>query len=40
VDRLPVEAGIDPLNKLVDRDSKDNRKKVTAGVGTAGKMAA
>jgi len=36
VDKLPVEAGIDPLNKLVDRDSKDNRKKVTAG----GRMAA
>lgn len=30
VDQLPVDAGIDPLNKLVDRDSKDNRKKVTA----------
>jgi aminopeptidase N len=37
VDKLPVEAGIDPLNKLVDRDSKDNRKKVTAA---AGKVAA
>jgi hypothetical protein len=33
VDRLPVEAGIDPLNKLVDRDSQDNRKKVTAAAG-------
>jgi ABC-2 type transport system permease protein len=38
VDKLPVEAGIDPLNKLVDRDSKDNRKKVTAAAGAAGKV--
>ncbi|HVT61709.1 MAG TPA: M1 family aminopeptidase [Thermoanaerobaculia bacterium] len=28
VDGLPVQAGIDPYNKLVDRDSKDNRKRV------------
>jgi ABC-2 type transport system permease protein len=33
VDQLPVDAGIDPLNKLVDRDSKDNRKKVSAAAG-------
>ncbi len=26
---LTLEAGIDPYNKLVDRDSDDNRKKVT-----------
>jgi ABC-2 type transport system permease protein len=39
VDKPPVEAGIDPLNKLVDRDSKDNRKKVTAAA-AAGKAAA
>jgi hypothetical protein len=30
VDAQPVEAGIDPLNKLVDRRSGDNRKKVKA----------
>ncbi|WP_232207549.1 M1 family aminopeptidase [Pseudoxanthomonas sp. J35] len=29
VDELPYEAGIDPYNKLIDRDSGDNRKKVT-----------
>jgi len=29
VDELPYEAGIDPYNKLIDRDSEDNRKKVT-----------
>jgi ABC-2 type transport system permease protein len=29
VDALPYEAGIDPYNKLVDRDSDDNRKRVT-----------
>ena len=28
-DQAPHEAGIDPYNKLVDRDSNDNRKKVT-----------
>ena len=27
VDELPYEAGIDPYNKLIDRDSGDNRKK-------------
>ncbi|HEX2642449.1 MAG TPA: M1 family aminopeptidase [Thermoanaerobaculia bacterium] len=39
VDQLPVRAGIDPMNKLVDRNSDDNRKKVTEGAaaGTAGK---
>ncbi|MEP7011313.1 MAG: M1 family aminopeptidase [Acidobacteriota bacterium] len=30
VDAKPIEAGIDPLNKLVDRTSDDNRMKVTA----------
>lgn len=30
VDELPLEAGVDPLNKLVDRSSDDNRKKVGA----------
>lgn len=29
VDGEPYEAGIDPYNKLVDRNSNDNRKKVT-----------
>ncbi|WP_372014532.1 ABC transporter permease/M1 family aminopeptidase [Pseudoxanthomonas sp. 10H] len=29
VDELPYEAGIDPYNKLIDRDSGDNRKKAT-----------
>lgn len=29
LDQAPYEAGIDPCNKLVDRDSNDNRKKVT-----------
>jgi ABC-2 type transport system permease protein len=29
LDHAPYEAGIDPYNKLVDRDSEDNRKKVT-----------
>ena len=29
LDQAPYEAGIDPYNKLVDRDSGDNRKKVT-----------
>ena len=27
VDELPFEAGIDPYNKLIDRNSGDNRKK-------------
>ena len=31
VDDLPVRAGIDPYNKLIDRDSDDNVKKVKAG---------
>lgn len=29
LDQEPYEAGIDPYNKLVDRDSGDNRKRVT-----------
>lgn len=29
VDELPYDAGIDPLNKLIDRVSRDNRKRVT-----------
>jgi ABC-type transport system involved in multi-copper enzyme maturation permease subunit len=29
VDELPYDAGIDPFNKLIDRVSTDNRKKVT-----------
>lgn len=29
VDKLPVRAGIDPINKLVDRNSDDNRKRLT-----------
>ncbi len=28
VDEKPVEAGIDPFNKLIDRRGSDNRKKV------------
>jgi ABC-2 type transport system permease protein len=28
VDEVPYEAGIDPYNKLIDRDSNDNRKRV------------
>ena len=28
VDEKPVEVGVDPYNKLIDRDSNDNRKKV------------
>jgi hypothetical protein len=33
VDRLPARAGIDPYNRLIDRDSGDNVKKVTEIVG-------
>jgi aminopeptidase N len=29
VDQLPYEAGLDPYNKLIDRVSDDNRKRVT-----------
>ena len=29
VDELPYDAGIDPFNKLIDRVSNDNRKRVT-----------
>ena len=28
VDKLPAKAGIDPLNKLIDRDPEDNVVKV------------
>ena len=28
VDGLPYEAGFDPYNKLIDRVSSDNRKKI------------
>lgn len=28
VDKKPVEVGVDPYNKLIDRDSNDNRMKV------------
>ncbi|NNE08186.1 MAG: hypothetical protein HKN20_06450, partial [Gemmatimonadetes bacterium] len=28
VDTKPVEAGVDPFHKLIDRNSSDNRKKV------------
>jgi ABC-type transport system involved in multi-copper enzyme maturation permease subunit len=35
VDRVPARAGIDPYNKLVDRDSNDNRKSVTEASGKA-----
>ncbi len=31
VDKLPTEAGFDPNNKLIDRVSVDNRKKVSLG---------
>ena len=31
VDELPVKAGIDPYNKLVDRNSDDNVKRVSEG---------
>ena len=29
VDALPYEAGLDPYNKLIDRVSDDNRKRVS-----------
>jgi hypothetical protein len=29
VDERPIRAGIDPYNKLIDRDSDDNVKKVS-----------
>jgi ABC-2 type transport system permease protein len=29
VDEAPFDAGIDPYNKLIDRVSDDNRKRVT-----------
>lgn len=34
VDQKPVEAGIDPFNKLIDRRGSDNRKKVTENTAT------
>jgi hypothetical protein len=33
VDDLPVRAGIDPYNKLIDRDSDDNVRRVSQGPG-------
>jgi ABC-2 type transport system permease protein len=36
VDGVPVRAGIDPYNKLVDRDSNDNRKSVDVAEGKVG----
>jgi aminopeptidase N len=35
VDQAPARAGIDPYNKLVDRDSDDNRKRVEQGAGAS-----
>ena len=35
VDRLPVRAGIDPYNRLIDRDSDDNVKKVSESSGAS-----
>ena len=35
VDQLPARAGIDPYNKLVDRDSDDNRKRIEQGAGAS-----
>ena len=29
VDELPIKAGIDPINKLIDRNPDDNRKRLT-----------
>ena len=41
VDEKPVRAGIDPYNKLVDRNSDDNLKKVDeASEETAAEMTA
>jgi hypothetical protein len=31
VDQLPTRAGIDPFNKLIDRDSEDNWMDVSKG---------
>jgi hypothetical protein len=35
VDQQPVKAGIDPFNKLIDRDPDDNLVSVTQGAGPA-----
>ncbi len=35
VDRLPVRAGIDPYNRLIDRDSDDNVKEVSESAGAS-----
>ena len=35
VDQVPVRAGIDPYNKLVDRNTDDNRKRIDAGANSA-----
>jgi ABC-2 type transport system permease protein len=35
VDEVPVRAGIDPYNKLIDRDSNDNVRKVSASGGSS-----
>jgi ABC-2 type transport system permease protein len=35
VDDVPVRAGIDPYNKLIDRNSGDNVRKVSAGGGSS-----
>ena len=34
VDELPIKAGIDPINKLIDRNPEDNRKSVTLKEGS------
>ena len=35
VDGVPARAGIDPYNKLIDRDSNDNVRKVSASGGSS-----
>lgn len=35
VDKLPARAGIDPYNRLIDRDSDDNVKKVSESAGAS-----
>jgi ABC-2 type transport system permease protein len=35
VDQQPVKAGIDPFNKLIDRDPDDNLVSVTQGASPA-----
>lgn len=39
VDQKPIRAGIDPYNKLVDRDSDDNQKRVSEGEAATGEGA-